>query len=1350
MYMRVARLCLFLFLSVFISNSLIAANRFWVGILAGNWNNTLNWSVNSGGLGGASVPVAADIAIFDGGLGLNVGNCTINTAVSVSGITVSAGYTGTISQGANTISVSGTATFGGGIFTGGTANITVGGVFTLSGTTFTSTSAILEIDNNTVAFTSGIFTHNNGTVRLNFAGVQTMTGTSPVFYTLEFVGAGSTYTLSSFGNLTVMNSLNLTGTQLVTINTGTIDVKGDINSTNTNTGDGGSAQININGAGAQNFNGSTVSGTGALPQLTINKASGTLSLNNFPAVANNFIYTAGTVNTGTSTFCFTRGSVNAYAITGSITFNNISFNLANVVTATIGAATTLTATGDLTIAGTGNAILNTGSINVNGNIILTNTGGGGGTATINIVGAGAENLDGTAVTVNQSRLPIININKATGTLSLLGNISFSANVTFTAGTIAPGTSTCYVVNNLTFTGSFSLYNLTIQPAGNTTVTVAAGSTVTATNTFDMENGANRISINTGTIAVQGNLIDNNTNTTGGGTGTILIDGTGAQNITSTGVIDQGRFPAVTINNIGGTVTLPSLITVTGNWTYTAGTIDATTNNSTVVFENTLNITGTHTLNNITFDGSNNFTFTTAVGTTLTVSGTINMIGASNIILNTGNINLNGNLVLANTGGGGGTTVISFVSAVNQSITSSLLVNQNCLPSITINKPGGTLLFPALITVKGNWTYTAGTLDVTTNNSTVVFASPLGSGAFGITGSHSLNNVSFEGNNNNTATVNTGTILTVTGTLSTTGAFNVFINTTIAGTTAIQAQGNISINNTSVSGGGTGVILINGAGAQLFSGNSPASQGLMPFITIQKTTGVLTLSGIISESRSWTYTSGTVDATTNATTLVFGGNNLTITSAGMNFYNTIFTANTSTLANNFSVNNNLTISGLSVLAPGSNTINLGGNWANWGTLGFNEATSTVNFNGTALQTITTPGGENFTNIIVNNSGAGIQLENNVQVATSLNMTLSNIDLNTNSLTLGLTAVNNGTLTWTSGTVINTGSFIRWFKTATIATGSAAGLFPMGTAVDYRPIFISAPLVAPTTGGTVTVGYNDATTNSVVSFADGLFTVVVRKDLNWTMSTAGLAGGLYNMQIQGTDYGLIGAVSDLRLTLVNSVVGVAGVNAGTVSNPQVNRTGLTAANLSNTFYMGSVNAVSSPLPVTLVSFTAFLSGQRVDLKWETAIETDNDYFTVLRSKDGLQWETIAHVNGKGNASSNSFYETFDDNPLSGQSFYKLENTDFDGHDYFSPVVMVNDGAANQVSIYPNPASGTILITRSGNESYTIAIFNSLGQLMQVFPNNVSAKTVDVSGLPAGIYFIHLLFPSYTLTKTVVISR
>jgi hypothetical protein len=640
-------------------------------------------------------------------------------------------------------------------------------------------------------------------------------------------------------------------------------VKGDITSSNTAAGCGGDAIININGTGTQNFTGGTVPGTGALPQLTINKSSGTLNLANFPAVSNNFTYTAGTINAGTSTFCFTHGSTGSYSITGSLFLNNIGFIInTSLLTVTVDAATTLTATGNLTIAGAGNLVINTGNINVNGNI-------------------------------------------------------------------DPGTSTCYIVNNLTITGSFSVYTLSISPAGNTTLTVASGSTITATNLLDLENGSNYITINTGTIAVQGDIVDNNSSLMGGGTGTILINGTGAQNLTTTGIYDQGRLPSVTINKPSGTLTLPSMLTVRGNWTYTSGTLDPFTNNSTVVFRNTLNITGSHTLNNVIFDGSNNHT------------------------------------------------------------------------------------------------------------------------------------------DNNTATVNTGTILTVTGTLSTTGAFNVFINTPVPGSTAA------------------------------------AKQGLMPYITIRKTTGTLTFTGIISESRDWTYVSGTVDASTNSSTVVFGGNNLTIT------------------------NGNLTINGTGVLAAGANTINLMGNWIDRGTAGFTEGTSTVNFNGTSLQTVTSPGGGNFTNLNVNNTGAGIQLVNSATVATTLMMTQGDIDLNGNALILGLSVANNGTLAYTAGSMAGTGSFTRWFKPVTIADGSVAGLFPMGTTSDSRAFYVAAPSVPPTTGGTIAVAFANATSNTTTpTYMDGASTIMVRKDLNWTTTTGnGLAGGTFDLEVQGTGFGAIGSASDL---------------------------------------------------------------------------------------------------------------------------------------------------------------------------------------------------------------------------------
>ncbi|MDP4251649.1 MAG: T9SS type A sorting domain-containing protein [Bacteroidota bacterium] len=926
--MRLSITCLCLAFLLNLPNYATAANRFWVAAAPSNWNNTASWSTVSGGAGGASVPGVGDAVTFNN---VRLGNCAIDIPVSVLNITVTAGYTGIISQNANAISVVNNASFSGGVFTGGSSNITIGGNFTLAGTTFTSTSATLEFDGN-ATFTSASFSHNNGTVRFKATGgATTIAGTSPAFFVLEFVGDGFSYNITSTGNISVSNSLNLTGASVFNLNTGAIDVTGDINSSNTAAGCAGSAQINIIGAGAQSFNGSTVAGAGGLPKLSINKPSGTLSLTNFPASSNDFTYTAGTIDAGSSTYCFTDGSANPYTITGSLSLNNIEFLAITNQTFTIAAATTLSAPGDFTMAGTSRIIINAGNINVSGNIFLSNTAaGGGGTATLNIVGAGNESMDGTAIAISQ----------------------------------------------------------------------------------------------------------------------------------------------------------------------------------------------------------------------------------------------------------------------------------NLLPLIVINKPGGTL------TLKGN----------------------------------------------------------------------------------------------------------------------------------------------ISESRNWTFSSGTVDAASFLSTVAFGGSALSVTSAGMNFYNVTITGNAITATNDLTIKNNLNINA-GRLAPGANTVNIAGSWNNYGTAGFTEATSTVNFNGAALQTITSSGGENFANLVVNNSGTGIQLINNTTIAGSLTMLQNNINLNGNILTLGISVANNGTLGYTAGTIVGTGIFTRWFKTGVIADRSVNGLFPMGTATDYRPFFVSAPAAGPTTGGSISVSYNDATTNtSVPVYMDGAATIMVRKDLNWAVSTNGLAGGTYSLAVQGTGFGLIGAISDLRLTLANSVAGLPGVNAGTTTNPQINRTGLTLANLTNSFYVGSINSVNTPLPITLISFNAYVSNGEVKLEWSTSAETNNAYFIVQKSKDAQGWEEVQKILGAGTSSSTKYYSCYDITPYSGISYYRLMQADIDGKQSYSPIVLISlESRYADISVYPNPVTDQIKISFPSANRYEVSLINIAGQILYskdlADGNNLE---LNVSGFKPGIYFIHIMHEAVSETRKILIAR
>jgi hypothetical protein len=122
----------------------------------------------------------------------------------------------------------------------------------------------------------------------------------------------------------------------------------------------------------------------------------------------------------------------------------------------------------------------------------------------------------------------------------------------------------------------------------------------------------------------------------------------------------------------------------------------------------------------------------------------------------------------------------------------------------------------------------------------------------------------------------------------------------------------------------------------------------------------------------------------------------------------------------------------------------------------------------------------------------------------------------------------------------------------------------------------------------------------------------------------------------------------------------------------------------FSVGTINITASPMPIELLWFSANLIGSHVDLSWATASEKDNDFFTIERSTDGITFEPILITDGAGNSVELLRYVETDFSPLTGISYYRLKQTDFDGAFSYSNVVPVEISASGEpgLHIFPNP--------------------------------------------------------------------
>lgn len=162
--------------------------------------------------------------------------------------------------------------------------------------------------------------------------------------------------------------------------------------------------------------------------------------------------------------------------------------------------------------------------------------------------------------------------------------------------------------------------------------------------------------------------------------------------------------------------------------------------------------------------------------------------------------------------------------------------------------------------------------------------------------------------------------------------------------------------------------------------------------------------------------------------------------------------------------------------------------------------------------------------------------------------------------------------------------------------------------------------------------------------------------------------------------------------------------------------------------------SPLPIELLTFEATQIKNVVEITWQTATETNNDYFTIEKSKDGNEFEEVAKLNGEGNSTTVLSYSFTDKNPYSGVSYYRLKQTDFNGEFSYSKTVVVKlDGKqSNQFVIYQNSLLNTINIAFANSElqACNLKVHDMAGSV--VYERQMtSANTIINSAFAPGMY-------------------
>lgn len=177
----------------------------------------------------------------------------------------------------------------------------------------------------------------------------------------------------------------------------------------------------------------------------------------------------------------------------------------------------------------------------------------------------------------------------------------------------------------------------------------------------------------------------------------------------------------------------------------------------------------------------------------------------------------------------------------------------------------------------------------------------------------------------------------------------------------------------------------------------------------------------------------------------------------------------------------------------------------------------------------------------------------------------------------------------------------------------------------------------------------------------------------------------------------------------------------------------------------NTTQSVLPLTFNKFTATQNEKGVVLNWQTAQETNTNYFSVQRSLSNSPYTEIGKVKSVGYSTEPHNYTYIDNNPAQGANLYQLKQVDKNGSAFYSKAAFVNYSSGNVLRLYPNPARSIVTVEGlKASESTTISLLDMNGKVVKQQVSAGSTKyTISIAPLASGTYYLKATAGNNTTT-------